>query len=236
MSKSMTGHNNGLIALLIPLALALQGCVVAAIPLAAASLGYSAFATYKVVQGQGGGDTEVRFKDAPIAPEDQALLHRIKRLAVWPNKSHASDTAMLAETLQARSRLDVITPYSVDKKLKAIDAEISEYMSESEKIAVLKRLGSELETDGILIIDTEGTSVDASFFKVSASESVQHFSVKIYSASEDRYIWKEEFQVATTFGAEQKDTKEVHQAAISAIADVVIKVCGKKKPEAVPST
>ncbi len=213
----------------------LSGCVAVAIPLlvagAAIQVGVVAWGVTKIVQTSH-GKFEVAFKDDELNANQEALQN-ISQLGIWPSFGkvtvEAGGTALLAQKLQKTEKIKIITPHTIDNALKENGmTNITEHMTESEKVAVFKKIGEFIKADGIMLAHDEGTSRSQNTFSFKASEYRRHFSVKVYSVESGKTIYRTEVRLVQKGGeANKAPESEIQKIVATEIANHVLEAIGK---------
>jgi len=214
----------------------LSGCVAAAIPLlmatTAVTVGITAWGVTKIVQTSL-GKFEVAFKDDELNAGTQETLQNISRLGIWPSFGkvtvEAGGTALLAQKLEKTEKIEIITPYTIDTALKENRmANITEHMTESEKVVVFKKIGEFIKADGIMLVHDEGTSMNQNIFSFKAAEYRRHFSVKVYSVQSGKTIYRTEVRLVQKGGEANKSPEsEIQKIVATEIANHFLEAIGK---------
>ena len=189
----------------------LGGCMAALPVYTALNVAGMAWGATKLVQTHT-GKYEVSFRDNELNKQTHQEVQNIRKLGVWPSLAGTSTevggTALIAQELQNKSKLQIVTPHKIDVALKSKKLDnVSENMTEQEKSKLFVKIGKSLNVNAIMFVRDEGKSRDAKTFSFKYSEYRRHFSVNVYSMTAGKVIYATEVRLIKK-GGEVSQTNE----------------------------
>jgi len=202
----------------------LNGCVAAAPLVAGAGMLVSGWSIFKSVQLSTGGSAEIRFAKDKVGADVKKRLAVVRKIGVWPSMPEA---ALLADKLQKSTAFAVITPHQIQKTLGATGDDLSgANMTQAEQVAALKEVADKTGAEVFVIAAPSGFSSDMNMFSLDRPESVSHYTIRIYSKADNRYIWEDELQLVVKTGSKIPPTAEMQQIAVEAVAERLLLIAG----------
>lgn len=233
--QSVVRKGRAAYALFSTLFVLLQGCaVVPVLPMAyglfAAEIAWLGYSAVKIYQFSTGGSAEVRFKEEQITPSDRDTLTSIKRLAILPGTPR--NVRIAEELIRRTSYHEIVTPAQVlatiqtDPRKASLGADES-HLTEDEIVRQLKELTEKLSADAVLVYREVSGGFDTSFLSLKRSETTANFTLKIFSAQKNRFVWNQSGQVAMKFGSSLPPQDEVDKLVATSTVDKVLEALGK---------
>lgn len=203
--------------------LSLQGCVVAAVPLIAASMAVSGFAIFKTVQTVTGGTVSIGFSETEISSEDKLALSEIMNPTIWPDNEME---VYMANAMELSGEFStIVTPSTITRIL--VDSEISQtinLMTDTERLQIFRRVCEEASADGIVAFKDLGAETRSNVFSIRRANTIQRAEMIIYSYELDRIIFTTELELITELSGDIQNNQEILQIAGEAAAEKIIQL------------
>ncbi len=209
--------------LTIFLAILLQGCMAAALPMIVAGGAIGVGGIYKSIQLSTGGSIEVAIDTDKISNEQKDKFNRINSIAVWPEKTNSA--VIFSETLAESGRFKVISPLQVSTALRDLNLsdDLTQMNSQETKDAFSK-VCLKTRTDSIISSKAIGGGSNSNIFSFDRANITKNFIVTIYGKNSNANILTFPVSIKILLGGSSPSSEEIARIANIEVAKAVIAI------------